>query len=345
MLPGARDRGAGCSPLVTSATDPVPPRSNQWPSQDKVREYLDLLSNWGKWGPDDELGTLHYLDSTRTQAASALVVDGVVVSCSLDITYDRLPDDENPVPAGAHNGFFVPSHFMIESGEGVDPTSEIRSHTADVFLLPAHGLGITHIDAPCHTVLRGTMYNGHPANLVRSRDGAAAGSVELVRTGVVGRGVLLDVASAQGRDWLDDGAAVLPDDLEASEEAEHVRCGSGDVVLVRTGYRARKPRGPSTAAGPYPGLQAACLPWLHERQTAVLGTDTAADVWPHGYLLGAPIHTVGMWAMGLWIIDNCALETLAAECRARGRWEFLLVVAPLVLTRGTGSPVNPLAIF
>jgi kynurenine formamidase len=239
----------------------------------------------------------------------------------------------------------VPLHFMIQSGEGLDTASETRASISDAFLLPGHGLGITHIDAPAHTIFRGSMYNGVSASHVRTRDGATRGSIEIVREGIVGRGVLLDVPALTNRQWLDDSEAVTRDDLLACEQRAGISVGRGDLLLVRTGYRARNPRGPATAAGAYPGLHADCLPWLHDREVAVLATDTATDVWPHAYRLGTPIHTVGMWAMGLWIIDNCSLENLAMACRARGRWVFQLVVAPLALHNGTASPVNPLAVF
>jgi kynurenine formamidase len=123
--------------------------------------------------------------------------------------------------------------------------------------------------------------------------------------------------------------------------------GAGDVVLLRTGYgRKLRQHGPD-AVGTVgrAGWHAACLPWLHQRQVAAIGADTAQDVIPSGYTMRNPVHLVGIVAMGLWLIDNCDLEPLAAACRRHGRWEFLFTLAPLRLTGGTGSPVNPLAVF
>jgi kynurenine formamidase len=311
--------------------------------ENEVRELLTQLSNWGRWGSEEQRGTLNFLTPEITAAAGRLVRDGVIVSCALPIVWDRLPDD--PPGDGAERGFMTPLHFMMQSGEGIDPASETRTSIVDAFLIPGHGLGITHIDAPSHTIFRGTMYNGVSASFVRTRDGATRGSIEIVRNGIVGRGVLLDVPAVTGRPWLEDHEAVRRADLEACEHQAGTRVGSGDILMVRTGYRGRNPRGPATAAGAYPGLHADCLPWLYEREVSLLATDTATDVWPHGYQLGTPIHTVGMWAMGLWIIDNCALEELAAVCSARTRWAFQLVIAPLVLRNGTASPVNPLAVL
>jgi kynurenine formamidase len=315
------------------------------PGEDDVLRWLDALSNWGRWGAEDQLGTLNLLTAEMTAQAVATVREGVVVSCSLPIEYDRIPDDDDPIDIGETFPMPQPSHFMLDVGADGATNPEIRQSTGDAFLIAPHGLGITHIDAPCHTLLRGTMYNGFPASLVQAHTGAAAGSVELVAGGIAGRGVLLDLPRALGRSSLDDGEAVFPADLEACEAAQGVTVGEGDLLLIHTGYRRRRPRGPATLAGGYPGLQAVCLPWLHQRGVAVLATDTAADVRPHGYQVGMPIHTVGMWAMGLWIVDNCGFEALSAACAERGRWDPFLTIAPLPLTAGTGSPVNPLAMF
>jgi kynurenine formamidase len=313
-----------------------------------VRSFLSSLSNWGRWGEDDQRGTLNFLTPEVIKSAIGSVTEGEVISCSLPIWYGRVPDDEVPDadPCSSEPGrpYLQPLHFMLRSGEGVDPQSESRHSTGDVFVIAPHGLGVTHIDAPCHTIYQGTLFNGIPASAVQMDAGALAGSVELVAGGIVGRSVLLDIAALAGR-ALADGEAVYPSDLDACEEAQGVQVGRGDLLLIRTGYRQRKPRGAATSVGGYPGLQAACLPWLREREIALLATDTAADVRPHGYSLGLPIHTVGMWAMGLWLVDNCDFESLSEACAARDRWDPLLVIAPLVLTAGTGSPVNPLAVF
>ena len=171
--------------------------------------------------------------------------------------------------------------------------------------------------------------------------GAAAGSVELARDGIVTRGVLLDAARAQGRDWLDDGEEIFPEDLEAAERRQGVRVERGDALLVRTGYRKRNPLGPATDR---PGLQATCLPWLREREVAMLGTDVTQDVHPHGYRVGSPIHLVGIWAIGLWLsttatwnawVQRAPTAAAGTSCCSRSARAY----------RGTGSPVNPLAVL
>jgi kynurenine formamidase len=191
------------------------------------------------------------------------------------------------------------------------------------------------------------MYNGRPARLVTSTMGATEHAVTDVRDGIVTRGVLLDVAAVRDVDWMDIGEGVFPEDLEAAEARQGVRVEEGDALLLRTGHGRRRREQP--ADGPaigQPGFQAACLPWLHDRGVAVLAADVAQDALPSGYTeVGAPVHAVAIVAMGLWLIDNCDLEPLAVACADAGHWDFLLTVAPLRLTGGTGSPVNPIAIL
>jgi kynurenine formamidase len=316
------------------------------PSEGEVRSWLASLSNWGRWGSEDQRGTLNYVDEDRVRKAATLVRSGELVSCSLPITYgpsepDRAPDLRDPAE------WSVPRHFVIQDGAGSTPGSSTRVSTYDGFQIAPHGEVVTHLDAPSHTLLNGTMYNGSSSGLVNREQGATAGSVELAGTGVASRGVLLDVPGSQGRKRLDEGEAIFPVDLEACENWSGVKVERGDILMVRTGHReSDRPGRPGPTPGPRPGLQAACLPWLHEREVAVIASDVPVDVRPHPYAsLGLPIHTVGMWAMGLWLLDNCDLEALAAACVKKRRWEYLCVLSPLVLRYGTGSPINPIAIF
>jgi kynurenine formamidase len=312
------------------------------PSLDEVRGWLKTLSTWGRWGPDDDRGTLNYIGDAERAAALRLATGAATVSCSARIGFagETHPSRGAPEQPGPHPAWSRPQRYVIQDGTEA-PAPETRFSGYDAFLIAPHGPHVTHLDAPRHTVLRGSSYNAIPAGSPGPR-----GTVEAVGDGIVGRGVLLDVADARGVDWLDDGDPVYPDDLEACEAKTGVEVGPGDVIFVRTGYRGRLPHGPTERFAPRPGLQAACLPWLHERQVSVVACDVATDVVPHGYEdLGMPVHTVGMWAMGLWLVDNCSLESLAQTASRLGRWSFLAVISPLVLEDGTGSPVNPLAVF
>lgn len=312
------------------------------PSADEVRGWLTGLSTWGRWGPEDDLGTLNYIGPAQRAAAARLVSGSAVVSCALPIIFGRDPHPSiGPALAGTpHPSWAQPQRFVIENGAD-SPRSQTRLAAYDAFLIAPHGPHVTHLDAPRHTVLDGRSYNDVPAGTTGQR-----GTVEAVRDGIAGRGVLLDVPQVRGLPWLEDGQAIFPDDLEACEAMAGTEVGRGDVLFVRTGYRKRLPEGPRTRHAARPGIHAACLPWLHEREVAVLASDVATDVIPHAYEeIGLPVHTIGMWAMGLWLVDNCDLERLANECSLLARWEFLAVLAPLALRDGTGSPINPLAVF
>jgi kynurenine formamidase len=303
------------------------------PSEEQVLAWLGTLSNWGRWGAEDERGTINLITAEKRRAAAALAQEGVSVSCARPIEYEVTPDVTEPV-----------RHFMLGTGESA-PERGLGS-SSDAFLIAPHGRTLTHVDALAHWMWDGKLYNGRPAKMVNTRDGAQASAVALLAEGVVTRGVLLDIAGLRGVDWLEGGEPIFPEELEAAEHRQGVRVEAGDALLVRTGYPQRRAaRGPD-GGQQQPGLQAACLPWLHERDVAVLASDTINDHSPSGYpRVISPVHTVGIVALGLWLIDNCDHAALAAACAHAGRWEFLFLVAPLPLKNATGCPVNPIAVF
>jgi kynurenine formamidase len=312
------------------------------PTEQQVIRWFDELSNWNRWGADDELGTLNLITLEKRVAAFALARAGEVVSCARTIRYQHEVDAHDP-----------PRHFMLRAGVVPPaPGSYGRTSLGDHFTFTPHGLTITHLDAPSHSVWRSdpdrprTMYNGH-ADSVVTLSGAGKGSIELAGGGIVTRGVLLDIPGVKGVDWLEPGTAIFPEDLEAAEQRQHVHVEAGDALIVRTGHVARRNRlGPVNPPDARAGLQAACLPWLRQRDVALLVSDSAQDVGPYDYpKLGYPIHGVGMVALGLWLLDNADPEGLLEACQRHARWEFLFTVAPLKWQAGTASPVNPLALF
>lgn len=314
-------------------TDAV--RTSAEPTEDEVIAMLESLSNWGRWGDDDRLGTLNLITDEVTRAAAAVVQDGRTVSLARTITPKYAPDNASP-----------PIHFMIASGEGAP--AEGQGAAADWYGIACHGHSMTHLDSLGHLFWNGRMYNGRPASRVDQVTGAKDGSVEDAGSGVVTRGVLLDLPRTHGVEHLDASHRISPDDLEAAEAAAGVTVRTGDALLFRTGRdvnRAeRGPHLPEHHGGA--GLSASCLPWLRERGVALLGSDVANDAFPSPYAgLSTPVHVVGIVGMGLWLLDNAYLEDLAAATAAAGRWEFLFTLAPLKLKRGTGSPVNPLAVL
>jgi kynurenine formamidase len=311
------------------------------PTETEVTGYLRSLSNWGRWGSSDQLGTINLITPAKRIAAAGLVRDGVSVTCARPIVTDITADTT-----------FQPLRFMVDSGEGRDtasPERNLERRGASEFIgMVFHGYTITHVDTPAHYFWEGKLYNGRSCSLVTSREGATVESVDLLHDGVVSRGVLLDVARTRSIPWMQPGEGVMPADLEAAERAAGVRVESGDILLVRTGYYARRlaegPVHPLRAGSP--ALHVASCPWLRERGVAMIGTDTHNDISPPPYpAMGNSFHVVSLVAMGLWLIDNANLEDLARACGERGRWEFLLTVAPLRLRNVTGSPVNPIAVF
>jgi kynurenine formamidase len=312
----------------------------QVPSESDVVRMLEGLSNWGRWGRDDQLGTLNLITPEKRLKAARLVSEGAGVTCARPISTEIAADTT-----------FQPLRFMVDSGEGRDTASAERRlerrGAAEFIGMVFHGYTITHVDTPAHYFWDGKIYNGRSCNLVTSREGAQVESVDLLRDGVVSRGVLLDVAAVKGR-WLAAGEGVMPEDLESAEKAAGVRVEPGDVLLIRTGYYGRRlkegPRHPLKDGSP--AAHVACAPWFRERGIAMLGTDTHNDVSPTPYPgIGNALHTVALVAMGLWLLDNGNLEELSQACAARRRWEFMLTIAPLRLQHVTGSPVNPIALF
>jgi kynurenine formamidase len=210
-----------------------------------------------------------------------------------------------------------------------------------------HG-SATHLDALSHISWKGQMYNGVPSSSLTTTAGATKLSVHEVVAGITSRGVLLDIPAAKGVDWLESGQAVVPADLEVAEERQDVRVGEGDALLLYTGNSERMAVHGLPDDHSASGYSAACLPWLHERGVALLSSDGINDVQPSGFDsvdLPLPVHTVGIVAMGLWLVDNMLLSELSRACARQKRWEFFFTMSTLRFVGSTSSLVNPVAIF
>jgi kynurenine formamidase len=304
------------------------------PTTDDLDRMYESLKNWGRWGDADERGALNHLTDALRMRACQLVLSGESVSLSHDLATEPMPEHPSPV-----------QHHMLASGDARD-SNGIPGYEAarDHLSLDLHGLYTTHVDALSHMFVKGEMFGGRPASEVRS-DGARSNTVLSMADGVVGRGVLLDIPRALGVEFFDTGDVVTVAELEAAETAQHLTVGQGDVLIVAWGRQAR--RRAKKAFDGFSGLHAECLPWLQERQVAVLGSDGISDPMP---FVGTPdwpfpVHQIGITAMGLHLIDNVATARLAERCAALGRWEFLFAMSPLRITRGTGCPVNPIAVL
>ena len=291
--------------------------------------WMKELSNWGRWGKDDQRGTLNLITPASRQAAARLVLEGFAVSLSRDAEKEQAPDVTRP---------FL--HEMTASSD--KPGTEIFG---DRFTIQHHGLGHTHMDALCHFSYKGSLYNEFSIKEVTGR-GAAHLDIENARDGIFARGVLIDIPELKGVPYLETDVAIYPEDLDAWEKKSGVRVKAGDVVFIRTGRWARRAaKGPWSMAA-RAGLHATSVAWLHKRDIAMLGSDASADVWPSRVEgVPQPVHTLVIVAMGTPIFDNCDLERLSREAKARKRWDFLLTAAPLTVPAATGSALNPIAIF
>ncbi len=286
------------------------------------------LSNWGRWGKDDQLGALNLITPAKRKEALALVREGISVSLARDVEKEKATDNGSP---------FI--HSMDRTG-----TNNPGFSCADTFKVSYHGMAHTHIDSLCHMFHEGKMYNGFSQTNVTA-EGAQKLGVQNLKPGILTRGILIDIPVLKNLEFLEPGTAIYPEDLDAWEKKTGIKVRAGDVVFIRTGRWARR-----AAVGPwngkFAGLHGSCARWLKQRDVAVVGSDAASDVLPSGVEgVAMPIHQLSLIAMGVWILDNCDLEAVSAAAKQRARWEFLLVVAPLAVPGGTGSPVNPIATF
>ena len=295
-----------------------------------IEEWMTSLSNWGRWGKDDQLGALNLITPEKRRAAAALVRDGVSISLAHPMIKEKTPDNPNPL-----------KHTMVSTGGADNPSS----YSMDRYEILYHGFAHTHIDALCHIFWQGKMFNGFNRNEVTD-SGCAKLGIANVQQGVFTRGVLIDMAWLKGVDYLEPGTAIYTADLDAWEAKTGIKVGAGDAVLVRTGrWVRRRSVGAASPALGAAGLHASTVKWLKERDVALLGSDVASDVMPakvEGYR-GLPVHQLVIVALGVHLIDNGGFEELSREAQARNRWEFLLTLAPMRVEGGTGSPINPIA--
>lgn len=312
----------------------TPPVRDASLGEDRFSALFDALCNWGRWGDDDERGTLNLLTPDRVSEATRLVRDGRTVSLSLPL--NTRPAIHNPMPA---------DHHMTLLGEA-EPATEPVHFLKDYVGLDYHNDGHTHIDALCHVSYRGSLYNGRAEETV-SAQGAEVNTIDVLGDGLVARGVLLDVPRERKVEWLEPGESIFAEDLEAAERAQGISVREGDVLLVRTGHTRRLSElGPWNTPEAKAGLHPTAMDFIAARGVAVLGSDGNNDTAPSTTDgVGFPIHVLAIVAMGIHLLDYLQFEGVRALCEETGRWEFLFMAAPLRIRHGTGSPVNAVAVF
>ncbi|WP_430331171.1 cyclase family protein [Rhodococcus sp. ACT016] len=300
-----------------------------------MRELGRRLSNWGRWGAADERGTTNLITPERVAAAAGLVRTGEVFDLGIPL------DESGPQPGGYR---INPIRLMSENGqEQVFPGG--FKYADDYVFMPLQAG--SQYDSLAHVHYDDQLYNSHPASGL-SVKGADKCGIHTQARGIAGRGVLLDVARFRGLDWLEAGTAIGPGELDQVTEAQGVEVGPGDILLIRTGWRAKflAERDAAAFMAGEPGLALACASWLRERDVAVVGSDNfGVEVMPgENPEAMFELHMVLIRDMGMTLAEMLDLEDLAAACATDGVYEFFYAGAPLKFTRGVGSPINPLAV-
>jgi kynurenine formamidase len=293
-------------------------------TKEQYEQWKKDLSNWGRWGKDDEIGALNLITPAKRKQAAALVKEGFSVSLAADP--DTVKEVDNPNPY---------EHTMQGIG-------------SDRWGVAYHGITHTHLDALAHINENGVFYNGYKPDPeeIKKANRHFKNGINNVKNGVFTRGVLIDIPRLKGVPYLEQATPIYVEDLEAWEKKTGVRVGPGDALFIRTGVWARR-----KAVGPYArgrnardaGLDPSVVPWLRKRDIALMGSDHPQYVSPSPIVAAA--HDFPLIYLGMHLLDNCDLEALAAAAAARKRWEFLLTMAPIPIIGGTGSPINPIATF
>ncbi|MFJ3926180.1 cyclase family protein [Streptomyces sp. NPDC090022] len=303
-------------------------------------EFHDIakrVNNWGRWGADDEIGTLNLITDEVVRAAAAGIRTGRRVALAL-------PLKEDGVQAGLIPGRINPLHTMVQINQELFGPGTVACSDDAVTMGLQCG---THWDALTHVSHSGRIYNGRPATSIAAHTGAQFSGID--KTGpVVSRGVLLDVAATKGVDRLPGDHAVTPEDLAEAEEFGRVTVRAGDIVLVRTGQIQVYLAGDKHGYGfPSPGLSVRTPEWFHARDVAAVANDTLTfEIFPPEHEnLWLPVHALDLVEMGMLQGQNWNLETLSTACGQEGRYSFLLSAMPEPFAGATGTPVAPVAIF
>jgi kynurenine formamidase len=304
-------------------------------NEEDFRRAMKELSNSGRWGADDELGAANLITPAKRKQALALAKEGVPISLAHDVAQEKAAD----------------APFVLErtlNDVTATGTTDRYQYTGTY-----HGVVHSHLDAVnCHVMYEGKGYNGRKMEDIKPAGGCPKGNITALKDGVVTRAILFDAtrlpgkATAQG--WLEPGTAIHREDLETMEKLEHVKVAPGDVILLHTGrWKRRAEKGPWGRDTGFAGYHADVAYFLKERGVSFIGCDGPNDVMPTGLPLsiGNPLHKLALAAMGVDIFDNLDFERAVEHARQLNRYEFLFSAAPLRIALGTGSPLNPLAIF
>jgi kynurenine formamidase len=304
-------------------------------TEEDFHRAMKELSNWGRWGDDDELGAANLITAAKRKQALALAKEGLPVSLAHDVAQEQAADTPNILERVLGN---------------VTPTGSTDRYQ---YTGTYHGVSHSHLDAvDCHVMVDGKGYNGRSMDDIKAAGGCPKGNINALKDGVVTRGILFDATRLPGKTgaqgWLEPGTAIHREDLESLEKTERVKVSPGDVILLYTGrWKRRAALGPWPNASGFAGYHADVAYFMKERGVSFIGGDGPNDVVPTGLPqgIGTPLHRLALVAMGVSIFDNLDFERAAEQARRVNRYEFLFMAAPLRIEKGTGSPLNPLAVF
>lgn len=311
-------------PATQGGAPPAPASTRSPRNAAEFDELFKQVSNWGRWGKDDQLGSVNLITTAKRKQAIALAKNSETVSLAHNPITEQAEDNASPFEHTMNRGF-----------------------TTDTYRVSYHGYAHSHIDALCHILYKDQTYNGYARADINTEKGCTKLGIDNLKNGIVTRGVLIDIPRLKGVPYLEPSTPIYVEDLEAWEKKAGVKVSSGDALLLRTGRWARR-----AAVGPWvigrgeAGLHASVAPWIKTRGVAIVGSDSALDVVPsmvEGIAL--PVHTLMIPALGINLLDNQDLEALGMTAARLNRWEFMLTIAPMPVTGGTGFPVNALATF
>ena len=315
----------GFSVSACAVSSLAQPETREPITVEQYDRWMEELSNWGRWGDDDELGAANLMTEAKRREAAALIRTGTTVSLAHDLITEEAVDVTEP--------------YVLQMR--VNPEAQNSGDRIDIYF---HGVTFSHLDGLCHVFYKDKVYNGLDFAEIVTEDGCSRMGTTAMKNGLVTRGILVDMPRLKGVPYLEPGTKLYREDIEAWEEQAGVTLGSGDALLLRTGRWARRAElGPTREMS---GWDASVMPFLAERDIALLGADSVHEAPDSVPGLGFnPIHRFAIVARGMNLLDNLDLHAAAETAASLNRWEFMLVVAPLRVPGGTGSPVNPIAIF
>lgn len=287
---------------------------------------FEQIKNWGRWGRDDQMGAANLITDAKRKQAASLVKAGISVSLSHNYLTEKALDNPNPF-----------EHTMGRSSAAA----------LDTYRVSYHGAVHSHMDALCHYAYRDKAYNGYAWAETVTEAGCMKLGIENLKPGIATRGVLIDIPRLKGVPYLEPGTPVFVEDIEAWEKKAGVKIGPGDAIFLYTGRFARREKvGPWEVQRIAAGYHASVAPWIKARGVSFVGSDAVTDVRPtlvDG--VGDPFHKLLIPGLGVAIFDSLDLEAAAQMAARLNRWEFFLTASPLAVATGTGSPLNPMAIF